>query len=457
MPDPETDPFAAIAVDLAAEHKEEKRKRRMARSPSFATTSIETPGFLKKEKPDIPDNAVISLAPPPRPNVGCAWNNPDTGQTKYWHGTAWYLSPPAPAAVRAAEPEPTMTAADTLAALDGPLDAKFETFAADDDEWDAAEPDTDEERWSDELEEMTTAMPETTTASAEPVSFNSEDDADFVGAKKPADPEHGDKWWKGDGEMRWFWAVDENGAEKNRWFQRPPAGHADYDAFYADTVKPEAKAAPATVKENVTVEPHVTVEVKPKAEPKLYEEPQFDDEPVTEFTIPAGTAFEDDELVTFADEPALYDFDTGALVCEVRDAMLEQIKHRPKPWGKMAEAEQRDMVAGLENVAEGVVRGVLEKLAAEDDSSIRCLLESYQEKDGIKIVMKLQAFGEEETEKAILFLHRARGKAVMARHASLEDYHGHVDAETMPDQPEIDWNAQVTDAYGGDNSDLGYE
>lgn len=161
----------------------------------------------------------------------------------------------------------------------------------------------------------------------------------------------------------------------------------------------------------------------------------------------AGPAFSPPEL-EFEVEPS-------QLVPDVRDAMLQRHKDMPKSWHKMNEAEQRDWAAAITQDAETIVRECFEFAASGGENAIRCLLEGYSEKKaGLVVTMTVEAFGEGESSDAVLFLHRQRGKHVMLRAASIQDYKGDRDAEIQPDQTQIDWDAEPENPHQGDNSDL---
>lgn len=155
-------------------------------------------------------------------------------------------------------------------------------------------------------------------------------------------------------------------------------------------------------------------------------------------------------------EDTATDFELGEtkfLVAGARDFLLEQIKMRPKPWSATSEKDQIDVAAACEHAAVELVRKIKEALATEGKQPIRALLESYVEKDGIKVSLKVKTFSDEEALAAIVGLHNARGKHVMITVASVDDYRGDRPAATDPDQPGLGFEAG-NDAYDGDDSDL---
>lgn len=143
----------------------------------------------------------------------------------------------------------------------------------------------------------------------------------------------------------------------------------------------------------------------------------------------------------------------GSLVNDTRDFLLEQIKMRPKPWSATSESEQRDVAAACEQSAEVLVRKIVEGIAAGDKQPIRVMLESFTEKDGIKLTMKVKSFNEEEAFDALMQLHKGRGKHMLLTLASVDDYKADRPAETQADQPDLGFEAG-SDEHPADDSDL---
>lgn len=149
--------------------------------------------------------------------------------------------------------------------------------------------------------------------------------------------------------------------------------------------------------------------------------------------------------------------DRGAIVARATAFLVELFKARPKPWGQMSQAEQRDVVAALETNAKELVRRIAETVAKNGAEPVRCLLEGYTEKDGIKATLKVKPMDEDEEEAAVLALHRARGKFVLLTVASADDYHSTpARDESQPDQPALGFEAG-TDEIDLEASDLAEE
>lgn len=144
--------------------------------------------------------------------------------------------------------------------------------------------------------------------------------------------------------------------------------------------------------------------------------------------------------------------DSG-MVFVIRDFMLDLYKTRPELWHKMKEGEQHDLAASLEQVSKELVRQVVEAIASDGRTSIRALLESYAEKDGIKVTLKVKTLNEDEALAAVIGLHRAQGKHVMITVASADDYAAdRHDPETLPDAPGL--NFEAGSDHPADDSDL---
>lgn len=146
------------------------------------------------------------------------------------------------------------------------------------------------------------------------------------------------------------------------------------------------------------------------------------------------------------DEMAL---DPNELVFDVRDELLDIIKHRPKPWSATSQQEQRDVAGRCEEFAKKLIRQVVEAVASRGQDPIRVLLTKVNAGgDDIVITGKVKFLDAEPTErdKAILSLHHGIGKHVMLTRATVDDYSGQGrDAETDPDEPPLDFEAGAED------------
>lgn len=157
-----------------------------------------------------------------------------------------------------------------------------------------------------------------------------------------------------------------------------------------------------------------------------------------------STAIE--RMENIADE---LEIETGEMVFDVRDFLLDTIKARPKPWSATSQAEQRDVAAACEHAAKELVRKVAEAVASNGTSAIRVLLTKVNMGADIVISGKVKTFGEEEEDAAVLALHRAIGKHVMLTRASADDYMGgEREAATDPDEPDFGFEGDGDDDEG---------
>lgn len=138
--------------------------------------------------------------------------------------------------------------------------------------------------------------------------------------------------------------------------------------------------------------------------------------------------------------------DPVSLVADVRDFLLDVIKSRPKPWSASSPAEQRDVAAACEQLAEGLVRGIIEVIRSDGKKPVRVLLQKVTLGDEIQVVGKVKTFEAEEEDQAVTLLHHARGKHVMLTVASVDDYKGNRPAAVDVEEPALPFE-------GGDHPD----
>lgn len=142
---------------------------------------------------------------------------------------------------------------------------------------------------------------------------------------------------------------------------------------------------------------------------------------------------------------------TDEAVFDARDFMLEQIKHRPKPWSATSQIEQREVAAKCEHAARELVRQIVEAVASNGTQAIRVLLTKVNAGgDDIVVTGKVKLGGAEPTEQdtAILALHHAIGKHVMLTRATVEDYAGQGrEAQTDPDEHELPFEAGGSESF----------
>lgn len=135
----------------------------------------------------------------------------------------------------------------------------------------------------------------------------------------------------------------------------------------------------------------------------------------------------------------------GEMVFDVRDFLLEKIKHRPKPWSATSQAEQREVARDCEESAKALIRQVVEIVAARGQEPIRVLLTKVNAAgDDLVVTGKVKFIDEEpsERDRSILALHHGIGKHVMITRASLSDFEGGGrEAQTDADEPPLNFEA----------------
>jgi hypothetical protein len=146
------------------------------------------------------------------------------------------------------------------------------------------------------------------------------------------------------------------------------------------------------------------------------------------------------------------EFESGTLVGDIRDSLLDLFRTRPKVWSAMSEAEQRDVAKALENAAKLFVRKVVRVVAEEDLVSVSATLKGYSAKGDV-FKLNAEARGDEDTA---LDLFRMDGHDVVIMSADAQRFVGQrKDAEVQPDQPALTLEPPQAGAeHPEDNSDL---
>lgn len=93
---------------------------------------------------------------------------------------------------------------------------------------------------------------------------------------------------------------------------------------------------------------------------------------------------------------------------DLRDALLEAFRNRPKLWSQMSQFEQRDVATALNTVAEQMITKVARVLATAGHKVVSGTLDGLTIKDGMKITIKAPM-----THEAIDVLAEATGKQVL--------------------------------------------
>lgn len=142
----------------------------------------------------------------------------------------------------------------------------------------------------------------------------------------------------------------------------------------------------------------------------------------------------------------------GTLVGDMRDAMMEVFKHRPKPWSQMLAGEQKDVATALEYVAKRVVNTAwMLALAAEDRPSIQAVFKGYTDNAGT-LEGKVKFLNVQDDD--VLALHRASGKTILLVVADSQAFTGQRrEADVDADQPDLEFEASGDDDQERDDSE----
>lgn len=93
---------------------------------------------------------------------------------------------------------------------------------------------------------------------------------------------------------------------------------------------------------------------------------------------------------------------------DLRDLILRLFRERPKAWSQMNEAEQRDLIAAVENGSTTVIQKIARGIASEGRQEVTTTLEAMTVKDGLKLTLKGPY-----SHEAMLMLGDAQGKQVI--------------------------------------------
>lgn len=141
------------------------------------------------------------------------------------------------------------------------------------------------------------------------------------------------------------------------------------------------------------------------------------------------------------------------LTGDLRDAVIEQFKHRPRPWSQLSSAEQKDLVSAVEFGIGVMARKAVKLVASRGAQAVQGKLKSYKDA-GEKIVVTLEVVA--ASSEDIVALHSAVNKDVVVTSADAGDFSGQRrPAENLPDQPDLEF-ADPEDPLH-DDSDLAGE
>lgn len=145
-------------------------------------------------------------------------------------------------------------------------------------------------------------------------------------------------------------------------------------------------------------------------------------------------------MVIVSDEANGNGFARGSLVGDIRDTLIDVLKIHGA-WGKMAEADQKQLAGGIEDFSKELIARVT-AIVVRDISGgheIMAKLDSYAEKGGLKIQLSAEA-----STQTVIGLHKAHGKMVMIRPADTNDYNGQRrEPAVEPDQPDLQFETST--------------
>lgn len=135
---------------------------------------------------------------------------------------------------------------------------------------------------------------------------------------------------------------------------------------------------------------------------------------------------------------------SDTLMGDIRDAILDRLKAMPKPWTVMSENEQRDLIYGVENAAQNLIRQAALLMAANGYPTINGQVESSTIKDDIKTVVRVS-----KTHGDRLALLDAAGHPCIIVIADIAQFLGErAPAEPDKDEPVLELGAEYTSQDG---------
>lgn len=126
-------------------------------------------------------------------------------------------------------------------------------------------------------------------------------------------------------------------------------------------------------------------------------------------------------------------FESGTLMAGLRDVIIGMFKARPKAWGEMSQAEQRDLAKQIEGQSTTLIRKIARVIAEGEEVSVIGKLESYSHKGSFDL--KISSPAEEE---AAIQLFRMQGHDIVIVSADAKRFiEDAPDAITDSDEPEL--------------------
>lgn len=133
----------------------------------------------------------------------------------------------------------------------------------------------------------------------------------------------------------------------------------------------------------------------------------------------------------------------GALVASIVAELTDIWKHLPKPFAQATNAQQQDVFRRFEALAKELVGQTALAIANHDaDRSIVCIMGDAKVGSDIKCDLKLAPQHVDVRDAAILFLAHARGRQVVVRMASADEYDTQAAIDpSEPDQADMGFEA----------------
>lgn len=123
-------------------------------------------------------------------------------------------------------------------------------------------------------------------------------------------------------------------------------------------------------------------------------------------------------------------FESGGLLANLRDTIIELFKARPKVWSQMSQMEQRDTAKQIEAQAETLIRKIVRVVTEGETISVSGKLERYTHAGTFDL--KISAASDEETA---LELFRMQGHDILIMSADAKRFLDAPEAKTDPDEP----------------------
>ena len=131
--------------------------------------------------------------------------------------------------------------------------------------------------------------------------------------------------------------------------------------------------------------------------------------------------------------PSGADIAKKTMTGDLRDAILQLVQSQKKPWAQIGEAEQRGIIANVEQRVGHMVNSVIDIISADGRKTIIGKLDSVTVKDGLKAVVTLSKDSELRHD-----LVDSQGSLVALVVADREAYTGQkAEAKVDKDQPAL--------------------